>query len=103
MKMSRDLQDVFLANMRSVMKSRGMTLSKLAGMIGVSASLLSQIRSRHRNVGINFLEKVAAALDMEAHELLRPMPGVVPDRRDMRYNESEVAPSIDAKKKKAKS
>lgn len=65
----RDINDVALANIRNVMKQRGMTMLALAKKMGVSNPSLSHT-FKYNKMGIATLEKIARGLDVEAWTLL---------------------------------
>jgi XRE family transcriptional regulator, master regulator for biofilm formation len=61
------------SNIYKIRKRRGLSLSELSDRARISKSYLSNIeRSLNQNPSIQILEKIAAVLDVELKELIRP-------------------------------
>lgn len=65
------LQQTFVANVRRHLKSSGWTLTELARRMGVAQPMVSQYMNGHRSPGFDVVERFAAALECDPHELLR--------------------------------
>lgn len=57
-------------NLRALRHERGLSQESLAALAGIHRNYLGGIERRERNVGIDNLEKIAAALRVPVSELL---------------------------------
>lgn len=81
--LSDTLANAFRRNTRARMDALGMSQADLAEKLRVTPAFVSQMLSGHRNPGLNSLEDFAAALDIEAAELLREnFPKNSPEQRE---------------------
>lgn len=66
------LRDRFAANMKRMRKERDLSQEGLAFEAGLHRTYISGIERGIRNVGIDNIEVIAKALDVEPAELLAP-------------------------------
>lgn len=57
-------------NIRKEREKRGLSMAKLAGMANISVSHISKLERSRCDIGLKALLRIAAALEMEAEELL---------------------------------
>jgi transcriptional regulator with XRE-family HTH domain len=67
-----ELHQVVAQNLRRVAQARGLPLNTLADLAGVSHSQLYALLAGRKSVTLEWLAKVADALEVEPWELLRP-------------------------------
>ena len=65
------LRDVLAKNMRRLRAERGLTQEALAGESGMNRTYLSSVERSERNVSIDNIARIAAALHVEPWTLLR--------------------------------
>ncbi|WP_269514035.1 helix-turn-helix domain-containing protein [Brevundimonas subvibrioides] len=63
------------ANIRKAREARGLPQDELAHMAQVHTTYLSGVENGHRNITMNVLERIAAALQISAAELVTPPNG----------------------------
>lgn len=68
--MSAKLYLVFLANVRERMEALNMSQAELANRMKVTPSYVSQLLSGHRRPGLDGLEDMAKALEVEPSDLI---------------------------------
>jgi transcriptional regulator with XRE-family HTH domain len=66
-----DLRPVFAANMRRLRNERGMSQEALANLADVNRSYLARLEAGWHYVGLELIEKLAKALEVEPAELLK--------------------------------
>lgn len=69
--MSARLYSIFISNVRDRMAELNLTQAALADRLKVTPSHISQLLSGHRRPGLEGLEDMGKALDMEPSDLLR--------------------------------
>ncbi|RUW31010.1 helix-turn-helix transcriptional regulator [Mesorhizobium sp. M1E.F.Ca.ET.041.01.1.1] len=67
-----DLRDVLAANLRRLRHAKGLSQDDLAYEAEVSRSYLSQVEKGKYHASLKIIEKLAAVLQVEAWELLKP-------------------------------
>lgn len=55
-------RDIFAANMKSLRLGKGLSQERLAGLARLHPNYISSVERRERNVSIDNIEKIAAAL-----------------------------------------
>jgi DNA-binding Xre family transcriptional regulator len=63
------------ANVRELRAARGWSQHRLAAQTGLSPAMVSHLEAGKRNFTLPMLERVAAALERGARDLLAPRPG----------------------------
>lgn len=66
------LAQIFGANVRRLRQGRGLTIEALADEVGLAYTYVGQIERGRRNPTLGIVERFAAALGVDALELLRP-------------------------------
>jgi transcriptional regulator with XRE-family HTH domain len=66
-----DLQDIFISNLKLIRKSKNITQEKLAEMCNTDTAYIGQIETKKRFPRINFIEKIAEALGVDAYLLFK--------------------------------
>ncbi|MBL8624119.1 MAG: helix-turn-helix transcriptional regulator [Myxococcales bacterium] len=66
------LRGVLARNVRQQAKARGLALNSLADFAGVSRSQLYDVLARRKAASIDWLAKIAKALDVPPSQLLAP-------------------------------
>ena len=69
-----DLRQVFAANLRRFRNAKGLSQEDLAYEAGVNRTYMSKLEQGGTFVGLEIIAKLAAVLDVEAAEFLRPPP-----------------------------
>ncbi len=69
------LRDVLAKNMRRLRAKAALTQEALAHESGINRTYLSSVERSERNVSIDNIERIAKALDVDAHTLLRDKGG----------------------------
>ena len=59
-------------NVRQLRHERGLTQEKLAERTGISRTYIGYLEADGKNVTLKVLAKLARALDVDPHELLKP-------------------------------
>jgi len=67
-----DLREVFATNLRRIRNAKGLSQDDLAYDAGISRSYLSQLEKGVFYASLKIIEKLAAALDVEPAEFLKP-------------------------------
>jgi transcriptional regulator with XRE-family HTH domain len=67
-----NLRRVFAQHVRERRKARGLSQEALADACGLHRTYIGSIERAERNVSLDNIEKIAAALDSPASELLTP-------------------------------
>lgn len=67
---TRPLRDVFGENVRRERLALGLSQEAFADKTGLDRSYIGQVERGTRNIGIDNIEKIASALDLEAGTLL---------------------------------
>jgi transcriptional regulator with XRE-family HTH domain len=71
--MTRNIERDYLAiNLRRARHARGLTQDDIATMSGVNRAYVSDLERGRRNIGIDCIGRIAAALDVPAASLLLP-------------------------------
>lgn len=65
------LQQIFISNLKRIRKEKHITQEKLAELCDTDTCYIGQIETRRRFPSIHFIEKIAAALQVEADELFK--------------------------------
>ena len=65
------LQQTFISNLKRIRKEKHITQEKLAELCDTDTCYIGQIETRRRFPSIHFIEKIAAALQVEADELFK--------------------------------
>jgi len=63
------LQEIFISNLRRIRKEKHITQEKLAELCNTDTAYIGQIETHKRFPSINFIDKIASALQIEATEL----------------------------------
>lgn len=69
--LAEGLRAVIAANMRRLRKDRGLSQEALADECGLHRTYIGSIERAERNISIDNIGRIAAALDIEAWTLLR--------------------------------
>jgi transcriptional regulator with XRE-family HTH domain len=75
-----DVRDIFATNVRRMRNARELSQDNLAYEAEVSRSYLSQLEKGKYYASLKIVAKLAAVLQVEAHELLKPPPKRAPRR-----------------------
>ncbi|UCI19923.1 helix-turn-helix transcriptional regulator [Mesorhizobium sp. B2-1-8] len=67
-----DLKEVFASNLRQIRSSKGLTQEELAERAGLSARYIGSIERAHVSASVTVLGRIADALGVEPHTLVRP-------------------------------
>ena len=65
------LQQIFISNLKRIRKEKHITQEKLAELCDTDTCYIGQIETLRRFPSIHFIEKIAAALQVEADELFK--------------------------------
>ncbi len=71
-------------NLRTLRTERGLSQERLAYDAGIARHSVSQLELEKRNPTLDNLDRLAAALHVELHQLLLPRPGDAPDPQTLR-------------------
>lgn len=63
-------RDVFAASVRALRTARRLSQEKLAELSGLHRTYISSVERGERNVSVDNMERIAAALGLELHDLL---------------------------------
>jgi transcriptional regulator with XRE-family HTH domain len=63
---------ILCENMRQLRKAAGLSQEDLADACGLHRTYIGSVERRERNISIDNIDKIAAALGTTASELLRP-------------------------------
>lgn len=85
--MSQQTRQLLARNVVSFRYQLGWSQEFLAIQMASSAAYISQIENGHRNVSIDFLDKLAFVFQVEPHQLLMPRPTIHQKRVDERRGE----------------
>ena len=66
-----DLQEIFISNLKTIRKDQHITQEKLAELCNTDTAYIGQIETKKRFPSINFIEKIADALDIEPYLLFK--------------------------------
>jgi transcriptional regulator with XRE-family HTH domain len=69
-----DLRQVFAVNLRAARHAKGISQEQLAHEAGVNRTYMSKIERGGTWVGLEIIDKLAAALEVEPAEFLRRRP-----------------------------
>jgi transcriptional regulator with XRE-family HTH domain len=69
-----DFRQVIATNVRKMRRAKGYSQEGLAWEAGVNRSYMAKIETGQTWVGTEILVKLAAVLEIEPHELLKPPP-----------------------------
>jgi transcriptional regulator with XRE-family HTH domain len=69
-----DLRTIFAANMRRLRNEKSLSQEALAHKAGMNRSYLARVETRRHYVGLELIEKLAEALEVEPTELLKLPP-----------------------------
>jgi len=89
MKTDRELKDIFGQNIKKRREYRGLSQERLAEQANVSKNTISDIESGQKFARAKTLVLLAAALETDVYELLKP-DSILPDKVSdifVRYNE----------------
>jgi transcriptional regulator with XRE-family HTH domain len=75
-----DVRDIFATNVRRMRNARELSQDNLAYEAEVSRSYLSQLEKGKYYASLKIVAKLAAVLQVEAYELLKPPPKRAPRR-----------------------
>lgn len=70
-KARRRYRAAFAANVRKCRAQRGLSQERLADLCGLHRTYVGSVERGERNVSIDNMERIAAALDVDLPELLR--------------------------------
>jgi transcriptional regulator with XRE-family HTH domain len=73
-RLSTSLRAVFAANLRSARESRGVSQEALADLAGLHRTYVGSVERGERNVSIDNIERLAAAVGSLPEELIRRRP-----------------------------
>jgi transcriptional regulator with XRE-family HTH domain len=62
-------------NIRAIRKQRGLTLQQLADSVGTTPQTIQRLETGNMSVSVDWLQRIAAALELTPAELLAPSPG----------------------------
>ncbi|WP_298134170.1 helix-turn-helix transcriptional regulator [Acidiferrobacter sp.] len=65
-------REYLAANLKRARHARGLTQDDIAAMSGVNRAYVSELERARRNIGIDCIGRIAAALDVPAASLLLP-------------------------------
>ncbi len=65
-------RDYLAANLRRARQARGLTQDDIAALSGVNRAYVSDLERGKRNIGIDCIGRIAAALEVPAASLLLP-------------------------------
>ena len=77
---SLSLRKVFARNIRLVRVQAGMSQEAMADEAGLDRAFVGTLERGQRNIAIDNIEKIAAAVGMSAHDLLDP---ALPERKGL--------------------
>ena len=66
-----DLQEIFISNLKMIRKDHQITQENLAELCNTDTAYIGQIETKKRFPSINFIEKIADALDIEPYLLFK--------------------------------
>ena len=66
------IRAILARNVRAYARKKGIALNSLADFAGVSRSQLFDVLAKRKAASVDWLAKVAKALDVEPHDLLNP-------------------------------
>jgi transcriptional regulator with XRE-family HTH domain len=69
-----DLRQIFAANLRRIRHERGFSQEELAYEAEVNRTYMSKLEKGASYPGLEIIGKLAKVLEVEAFELLRPVP-----------------------------
>jgi transcriptional regulator with XRE-family HTH domain len=69
-----DIRRILAANIVSLRRAKGLSQEALGWEAGVSRRYMARIEGGQTSTGIEVLAKLAAVLEVEPYELLRPPP-----------------------------
>ena len=64
-----DLCSVIGTNIRKLRTAKGLSQEELAFRAGIDRSYLSEVENGHKNLSVNVLDQIAAALDLEISKM----------------------------------
>lgn len=67
------LHERFRENLRNILEDRALSQKEFAHLMHVSPEYVSQILRGYREPGLGVVDRVAAALEIDPHELLAPV------------------------------
>jgi transcriptional regulator with XRE-family HTH domain len=68
------LRGVFSANLRSARESRKISQEALADLAGLHRTYIGSVERGERNISIDNIERLAAALEVQPEDLLKRRP-----------------------------
>ena len=68
-----NLIHIFASNVKKYRAIKGLSQESLADLSGLHRTYISAIERERRNISIENIEKIAAALDVDAYQLLIPI------------------------------
>lgn len=72
---SRDLRALVAGNVRKLAKQRGVAINSLADFAGVSRAQLYDVLAGRKGASLDWIAKLAVALDVAPWQLLHPNAG----------------------------
>ncbi len=69
--MDAELRAILAENVARIRKKQNLSQEVLAAQAGFHRSYVSQIEQRRKNISLESLAKLAVALDVQAHQLLK--------------------------------
>lgn len=80
--MTRDntVHGILIRNMRRFREAKGWKKSDLARATGIDASHISNLENGKKHIGLELMEKIAIALDVEPYQMIREYD---PDRMNL--------------------
>ena len=77
---------ILIRNMKRLREAKGWKKSDLARATGIDASHISNLENGKKHIGLELMEKIAIALEVEPYELIReydPDRGSLGDKLDL--------------------
>lgn len=77
--MEGDLQRAVGRNLRAYREAKGLSQEVFADVLGYHRTYIGGLERGERNLSLKALERIAARIDLDPTELLRPLPDVSND------------------------
>lgn len=76
----RSAQEIFIENLRTLRKQKGLSQLRLSEMAGLSSSIVGDIETGRRNPTLTTIGKLAEALDVPVHQLFYDTHSSYPEK-----------------------